>query len=271
MTKFMRAITLSVACLISGSAFGQQYPNKPVKIIIPFPAGGVTDLAGRLIAQKLSERLGQQFYIENIGGAGGNLGMAQVARAPGDGYTVLLSSSSVTVNPSLYNKMAFDVEKDLIPVTKAGGSPNSWLVNPNFPAKNMKDLVELFKKEPGKYSVGSPGAGPPRRFRSSSSSTTEGQLRHRAVRRRRADDAVAARRPRADLLRRDRQLGRPHQGGKNPRARHHRQKAAGDAARHPDARRNGHQRLGSRDHHRRVRARRDAEGDRQSAAKGARS
>src|SRR6187200_3198426 len=151
MTKFMRAIVLSVACLISGSAFGQQYPNNPVKIIIPFPAGGVTDLAGRLIAQKLSERLGQQFYIENIGGAGGNLGMAQVVRSPGDGYTVLLSSSSVTVNPSLYNKMAFDVEKDLIPVTKAGGSPNSWLVHPSFPAKTMKEMIDLFKKEPGKH------------------------------------------------------------------------------------------------------------------------
>ena len=81
------------------------------KIIVPFPAGGVTDIAGRLIAQKLSERLGQQFYIENIAGAGGNLGMAQVARAPGDGYTVLLASSSITVNPSLYSKMSFDIEK----------------------------------------------------------------------------------------------------------------------------------------------------------------
>src|SRR5258705_4735370 len=85
--------------------------------------------------------------------------MAQVARALGDGYTILLSSSSVTVNPSLYNKMPFDVEKDLIPVTKAGGSPNSWLVNPDFPAKTMKELIELFRKEPGKHSVGSPGAG----------------------------------------------------------------------------------------------------------------
>src|SRR6188768_566891 len=159
MIAIMRAAALAAALVISGQAFAQQYPNKPVKIIIPFPAGGVTDLAGRLIAQKLSEKLGQQFYIENIGGAGGNLGMAQVARAPGDGYTVLLSSSSVTVNPSLYNKMAFDVEKDLIPVTKAGGSPNSWLVNPDFPAKNMKELIELFKKEPGKHSVGSPGTG----------------------------------------------------------------------------------------------------------------
>jgi tripartite-type tricarboxylate transporter receptor subunit TctC len=159
MMTLMRAVALVAACLISGAAFGQHYPTKPVKIIIPFPAGGVTDLAGRLIAQKLSEKLGQQFYIENIGGAGGNLGMAQVARAPGDGYTVLLSSSSVTVNPSLYNKMPFDVEKDLIPVTKAGGSPNSWLVNPNFPAKTMNEMIDLFKKEPGKYSVGSPGAG----------------------------------------------------------------------------------------------------------------
>ena len=124
-----------------------------------FRSGGVTDIAGRLIAQRLSERLGQQFYIENVGGAGGNLGMAQVARAPADGYTVLLSSSSVTVNPSLYASMPFDPEKDLTPVTKAGGSPNSWLVNPDFPARTMKEMIELIRKEPGKYSVGSPGAG----------------------------------------------------------------------------------------------------------------
>src|SRR5882724_11977300 len=159
MMTILRAIVLGAACLMSSAAFAQHYPTKPVKIIVPFPAGGVTDLAGRLIAQKLSEKLGQQFYIENVGGAGGNLGMAQVARAPGDGYTVLLSSSSVTVNPSLYAKMPFDAEKDLIPVTKAGGSPNSWLVNPSFPAKTMKEMIELFKKEPGKHSVGSPGAG----------------------------------------------------------------------------------------------------------------
>src|SRR5215213_1817956 len=122
MMTILRAIALGAVCLMSSAAVAQQYPTKPVKIIIPFPAGGVTDLAGRLIAQRLSEKLGQQFFIENVGGAGGNIGMAQAARAPGDGYTVLLSSSSVTVNPSLYAKMPFDVEKDLIPVTKAGGS-----------------------------------------------------------------------------------------------------------------------------------------------------
>ena len=159
MKSIVRILVACTALLASGSAFAEQYPSKPVKIIIPFPAGGVTDIAGRLIAQRLSERLGQQFYIENIGGAGGNLGMAQVARAPADGYTVLLSSSSVSVNPSLYANMPFDPEKDLAPVTKAGGSPNSWLVHPNFPAKNMKEFVELIRKDPGKYSVGSPGAG----------------------------------------------------------------------------------------------------------------
>ena len=158
---FLRGASFIAASLIAapGAALAEQYPSKPVKVIVPFPAGGVTDIAGRLIAQRLSERLGQQFYIENIAGAGGNLGMAQVARAPGDGYTMLLSSSSITVNPSLYTKMPFDVEKDLIPVTKAGGSPNSWLVHPDFAAKNVKEMVDLFKKDPGKYSVGSPGAG----------------------------------------------------------------------------------------------------------------
>ena len=159
MKMILRLAALGAALLVCGAANAQQYPTKPVKILIPFPAGGVTDIAGRLIAQKLSEKLGQQFYIENQAGAGGNLGMASVARSPGDGYTILLSSSSITVNPSLYQKMPFDVEKDLIPVTKAGGSPNSWLVNPNFPAKTMKELIELIKKEPGKHSVGSPGAG----------------------------------------------------------------------------------------------------------------
>ena len=159
MRTMLRLAALGAGLLICGAASAQPYPTKPVKILIPFPAGGVTDIAGRLIAQKLSEKLGQQFYIENVGGAGGNLGMAQVAPAAGDGYTVLLASSSVTVNPSLYQKMPFDVEKDLIPVTKAGGSPNSWLVNPSFPAKTMMEMIDLIKKEPGKHSVASPGAG----------------------------------------------------------------------------------------------------------------
>ncbi|HYI30085.1 MAG TPA: tripartite tricarboxylate transporter substrate binding protein [Bradyrhizobium sp.] len=159
MKAIFRLAAFGAALLICGAANAQQYPTKPVKILIPFAAGGVTDIAGRVIAAELSKKLGQQFYIENQGGAGGNLGMANVARSPGDGYTILFASSSITVNPNLYAKLPFDVEKDFIPVTKAGGSPNAWLVNPNFPAKTMKELVDVIRKEPGKHSVASPGAG----------------------------------------------------------------------------------------------------------------
>jgi tripartite-type tricarboxylate transporter receptor subunit TctC len=136
-----------------------DYPDHPVRIIVPFPPGGATDVAGRIIVQKLVERLHQQFYIEDIAGAGGNIGMATAARAANDGYTVLLSSSSIVVNPNLYRSMPFDVEKDFIPVTKAGASPNSWEVNTDFPAKTMKELIDLIKANPGKYSVASPGNG----------------------------------------------------------------------------------------------------------------
>ena len=136
-----------------------DYPDHPVKVIVPFPAGGATDIAGRILVQKLSERLYQQFFIENIGGAGGNIGMAAAARAPHDGYTILLSSSSIVVNPSLYRSMPFDVEKEFIPVTKAGATPNSWEVNAEFPAKTMRELIDMLQSNPGKYSVASPGTG----------------------------------------------------------------------------------------------------------------
>ncbi|MGH6771106.1 MAG: Bug family tripartite tricarboxylate transporter substrate binding protein [Xanthobacteraceae bacterium] len=154
-----RFVVAAIALIAASNAFAQSYPNKPVRVIVPFPAGGVTDLATRLVAQKLSERLKQQFYVENISGAGGNIGMGQAAKAPGDGYTILVASSSIVVNPSLYNKITYDIHKDFIPVTKAGGTPNSWVVNPKFPAKTMKELIALIKKEPGKYSVGQPGTG----------------------------------------------------------------------------------------------------------------
>jgi tripartite-type tricarboxylate transporter receptor subunit TctC len=157
--KMIRIVAMCAAFLVPSLAFAQQYPTKPVRIIVPFPAGGQTDTAGRLIAQRLSERLGQQFYIENIAGAGGNLGMGQAAKAAGDGHTVLLASSSIVVNPNLYKNVPYELGKDLIPVTKAGGAPNSWVVNANFQTKTMKELIDLFKREPGKHSVGSPGTG----------------------------------------------------------------------------------------------------------------
>jgi len=149
----------AIAIAPASSLHAAGYPDRPVKVIVPFPAGGVTDIATRVIVQRLSERLGKQFYVENIGGAGGNIGMADAAHAAGDGYTILFASSSIVVNPSLYKKIPFDVKKDLIPVTRAGASPNSWLVNREFPAKTMKELIDLMKAGPGKLSVASPGTG----------------------------------------------------------------------------------------------------------------
>jgi tripartite-type tricarboxylate transporter receptor subunit TctC len=152
-------LLLALAIASASSLRAGGYPDHSVKVIVPFPPGGATDIAGRIITQKLSERLGRQFFIENISGAGGNIGMAIAARAPPDGYTILLASSSIVVNPNLYNSIPFDVEKDFIAVTKVGASPNSWEVNSEFPAKTMKELIDLMKASPGKYSVASPGAG----------------------------------------------------------------------------------------------------------------
>jgi tripartite-type tricarboxylate transporter receptor subunit TctC len=159
MRTIVRCVVAIAAVLAAGSAFAQSYPNKPVKIVVPFPAGGVTDIGARIVAQKLSERLKQNFFVENVGGAAGNLGMGQVARAPGDGYTILISSSSIVVNPNLYARPPFDIDKDFIPVTKAGATPNSWVVNASFAPKTMKELIDLIKREPGKHSVASPGTG----------------------------------------------------------------------------------------------------------------
>jgi tripartite-type tricarboxylate transporter receptor subunit TctC len=152
-------LLMALAIASASSLRAGDYPDHSVKVIVPFPPGGATDIAGRIITQKLSERLGQQFFIENISGAGGNIGMTIAARAPPDGYTILLASSSIVVNPNLYKSIPFDVEKDFIAITKVGASPNSWEVNSEFPAKTMKELIALMKSSPGKYSVASPGAG----------------------------------------------------------------------------------------------------------------
>jgi tripartite-type tricarboxylate transporter receptor subunit TctC len=136
-----------------------SYPDKPVKVIVPFAAGGPTDVMARLIAQKLSESLKQQFYVENHPGAGGNIGMTLVARSAGDGYTVLVASSSFVVNPSLYAKNPYDAFKDFEPVTLAAASANILVVNPELPVKTVKELVDLLKANPGKYSIANPGIG----------------------------------------------------------------------------------------------------------------
>jgi tripartite-type tricarboxylate transporter receptor subunit TctC len=136
-----------------------NYPDKPVKIIVPFAPAGPTDVVARLIATKLSERLGKQFYVENVPGAGGNTGIGQAARAAGDGYTMLFVSSSYVVNPSLYPKIPYDPYKDFIPVTEVGASPNVLLVNTTVPAKTVAELLGYVRANPGTLSYGSAGTG----------------------------------------------------------------------------------------------------------------
>jgi len=147
------------AALLGGTASAQHYPSKPVHIIVPFPAGGPTDVVARLIGQKLSEKLGQQFVIENQSGAAGNLGMGAAAKAAPDGYTILFVSSSYVVNPSLYAKAPYDPDRDFTPITKAGAATHALLVHPDIPAKSVKELVDLIKTNPGKYTIASPGLG----------------------------------------------------------------------------------------------------------------
>ena len=159
-TKITSIATFCIALLAAPTAQAQgSYPDRPVKIIVPFAAAGPTDVVARLIAQKLSDKYGQQFYIENMAGAGGNIGMGAVARSPGDGYTILFASSSYNVNVSLYAKPPYDPDRDFAPVTMAGASPNGLFVNPSIPAKSVMELVELLKANPGKYTFASPGIG----------------------------------------------------------------------------------------------------------------
>jgi tripartite-type tricarboxylate transporter receptor subunit TctC len=139
-------------------AWAQTYPSRPVRIIVPFAAGGASDVTGRVVAQKLTEALGKQFYVENQVGSGGNLGMGNAARAPADGYTILLVTPSFVVNPSLFRKVPYD-PKDFAPLTVAADAPNVLLVHPSVPARTVKELVELIKANPGKYSFAHSGIG----------------------------------------------------------------------------------------------------------------
>jgi tripartite-type tricarboxylate transporter receptor subunit TctC len=161
MTRIMRALAALVVVFAGflGSAEAQPYPNRPVRVIVPFAPGGPTDVIARVLAQKLSENLGQQFVVENRPGAGGNIGMAAVAKAAPDGYTVLVSSSSIVVNPSLYANLPYDSIKDFAPVTYAAASPNVLVVHPSVEAKSVRELIALIKANPGKFSFASPGIG----------------------------------------------------------------------------------------------------------------
>jgi len=147
------------ALAFANTVSAQPYPSHQVRIIVPFAAGGPTDVVARILAQKLSDDTGRAFIVENHPGAGGNIGMGMVAMAPADGSTILVASSSFVVNPSLYGKLSYDPVKDFIPITNIGVSPNVLMVNPSLSAKTVGELEKLIKANPGKYSFASPGIG----------------------------------------------------------------------------------------------------------------
>ena len=135
------------------------WPNKPVRIIVPFAAGGTTDILARALAPELSKAFGQTFIVENKAGAGGNLGVDAVAKAPADGYTIGLQTVSLAINPALTPKMPYDTLKDLAPVGMVASSQHVLVVNNNLPARNVKELLALLRSNPGKYTYGSAGSG----------------------------------------------------------------------------------------------------------------
>ena len=156
--KLCAALLGAVIAAVSHFAVAQQYPAKPVRIVVPFAPGGGSDFTARLMATKLSERLGQSFIVENRPGAGGNTGAETVVRSAPDGYTLLLISASYTVNPSVY-KMTFDSINDITPIIRLSGGPYVVAVHPSVPANTLAELVALARKEPGKLAFGSSGSG----------------------------------------------------------------------------------------------------------------
>lgn len=159
MKTIVGILVCCAALAVPGAGIAQGWPTHPVRMIIPFPPGGPTDVMGRILAVKLSESLGHQVVVENRSGAGGNIGMGVAAKAPADGYTILMVSSSYVVNPSLYAKIPYDPNRDFAPVTLAAASPNVLVVHPSMPAKSVQELVAMVRSNPGKYNFASAGTG----------------------------------------------------------------------------------------------------------------
>jgi len=143
----------------AAGAFAQDWPNRPVRFIVPYAPGGGVDIVARLIAPKLSQSLGEAFVIDNRGGAGGNIGTALGAKAEPDGYTIVMAAAAFAINASLYRKLPFDPEKDFVPVSLIAGTPNILAVHPSVPAKSVKELIALAKAKPHALNYASAGNG----------------------------------------------------------------------------------------------------------------
>ena len=159
--RFLHLATGAAALpAVSRVAWPQTYPSRPVRIIVPFPAGQATDSIARLMGQSLSERLGQAFVVENRTGAGGNIGTEAVVRAPPDGYTLLLAGLSSATNATLYKKLNFDFIQDIAPVASIAGGPYVMVINPSVPAKTVPEFIVYAKANPGKINMASSGNDP---------------------------------------------------------------------------------------------------------------
>jgi tripartite-type tricarboxylate transporter receptor subunit TctC len=158
--QWLQAALVGASITLMGAAIAQSYPSKPIRLVVPFTPGGVTDTSGRLIAEQLSKRLGQQVIVDNKPGASGNIGTQQVAAAEGDGYTLLLGfDGTLVINPHVFPKTGFDTLKDFAPIGKIGDAVLILVANPSFPAKNLKDLIALSKTQAGGLSYGTSGTG----------------------------------------------------------------------------------------------------------------
>ena len=156
--KWFAALTLAAS---SAAASAQAYPHKTIRMIVPFPAGGPTDIIARTVGQRLTESMGQAVVIDNRGGSGGNIGADIVAKAAPDGYTLLMAIVSFAINPSLYSKLPFDPVKDFAPITRTGAATIIFVASPSLGAKTIKDIIALAKTKPKQYNFGSPGSGTP--------------------------------------------------------------------------------------------------------------
>jgi len=162
MTKRLLRLLLGLfVAVLASSVAAQDYPTKPIRMIVPYPPAGGTDIVARIVNDPLSRELGQPIVVDNKGGAAGNLGTDLAAKAPPDGYTVLFTLSSYTINPKLYKSLPFDVEKDFAAVSLAAYVPQILVANPNVPINNIQELVAYAKAHPGKLNYASVGIGSP--------------------------------------------------------------------------------------------------------------
>lgn len=154
------ATITAVAALSATPARAQGYPNKPIRVVVGFPAGGAPDILARLFSEKISPSWGQTVVVDNKPGAGGNIGAEAVAHAPADGYTLALGTVGThSINGALYTKMPYDMVKDFVPVILLASTPNVLVVHPSVPAKNVQELIALAKSKPGQLTFGTPGVG----------------------------------------------------------------------------------------------------------------